>query len=122
MASSMKDDPMIHCRARINDSTRETRSSATAMAIDTSVSDTWIAEYSTLSSGDADHAHVRAHQATKRHIVVGKRRSFKERPETRKSTTKNARRISMGTSEPMSPKIPRTPFPAKPTKNMPATV
>ena len=113
---------MIHCRARINDSTRETRSSATAMAIDTSVSDTWIAEYSTLSSGDTDHAHVRAHQATKRHIVVGKRRSFKERPETRKSTTKNARRISMGTSEPMSPKIPRTPFPAKPTKNMPATV
>ena len=91
-------------------------------AIDTSVSATDKTAYCALCRGATDHAHDRAHQATKRHVVVGKRRSNSERPEVRKSTTNDTSRISIGTSEPMSPKMPRTPLPAKPTKNIAATV
>ena len=72
--------------------------------------------------GSTDQKQVSPHQSTNKLIVVGKRRNSRDRPELRNSTTKATRRMSMGTREPMSPNIPRTPFPAKPTKNMPATV
>ena len=103
-------------------STRAVRGSATATAIDTSVNTICITEYWALSSGSIDQTLVSAHQATKKLIVVGNRRSDRERPDVRKRITKATRSISIGTRDPMSPKIPRMPLPANPTKNMPATV
>ena len=121
-SSRMKEEAIIHWKDKMSDSTRSVSGRATETAIATKVSADWTTQYWALSAGSIDQMHVTAHHRTNMLIVVGKRRSSSERPELRKRTTKAARRMSIGTREPMSPKMPRIPLPANPTKNMPATV
>lgn len=118
----MSDDLMIHWKARVNTSTSSASGSTTATPTDTSVSATDEAAYYALCRGTTDHARDRTYQATKRHIVVGKRCSNSERPEVRESIANDTSRISTGISEPISPEMPRTPLLVKPTENVAATV